>query len=56
MGSGDKFRFQWMPRQVWAIGMSFITRGEHEISIQIDLLKASIYIGIGKGYEEFERE
>lgn len=31
-------------------------RSEHEVSIHIDLLKTRIYIGFGKGYEEFERQ
>lgn len=55
MGSGDKFRFGMMHPKVWSLGLSVVIRGEHEVSISINLIKWEIYIGIGKGYEEFDR-
>lgn len=53
MGSGKKFRISWLHPQVTALGISVVRFGEHEWSIAIELIKFSIYIGIGKGYEEF---
>jgi hypothetical protein len=56
MGSGKKFRIQWESYPVYSIGASLAFRSEHEVSIQFNFIKLSIYIGLGKGYEEFERE
>lgn len=55
MGSGKKFRVSWMHKRHWALGVTFCTRSEHEVSIHIELIKVRVYIGFGKGYEEFER-
>ena len=56
MGSGKKFRMSWQSFPVWAVGIAVALRSEHEISIHIDLVKVRIYIGFGRGYEEFELE
>lgn len=55
MGSGDKFRFGLMPKGIWSIGVSVGRMTEHEWSIAVELLIWRLYIGIGKGYEEFDR-
>ena len=56
MGSGNRFRITWWESYpVVALGISIALRSEHEVSIQINLLKTFIYIGFGKGYEEFDR-
>jgi hypothetical protein len=52
MGSGEKFRIDWLHPNVVSIGFGVIRNGEHEWSINIDLIKVGIYIGIGKGYDE----
>jgi len=52
MGSGKKFRIDWMPRNFVSIGMSIVYKGEHDLSIHFDLIKIQIYIGFGKGYDE----
>ena len=53
MGSGEKFRINWMPEGIFSLGISGGRMLEHEWSFHIDLIKAQIYIGFGKGYEEF---
>ena len=53
MGSGEKFRLKWISESYVSLGLFIGRRCEHEWSIHIDLIKVSIYIGIGKGYEEF---
>lgn len=53
MGSGDKFRFSWMPEGYVSLGMAVGRMKEHEWSIHVDLILWKIYIGIGRGYEEF---
>jgi hypothetical protein len=55
MGSGKKFRIKWESYPVYSIGATLAFRSEHEVSIHFNFIKLSIYIGIGKGYEEFER-
>ena len=55
MGSEKRLRIGWMNYPVIAIGLSAALRSEHEVSIHIDLIKVRIYIGFGKGYEEFDR-
>lgn len=55
MGSGDKFRFSWNMWRHWDLGVAVVFYGEHEVSIYINLVRCSIYIGLGKGYEEFEK-
>lgn len=55
MGSGKRFRIGWMNYPVIALGVSGALRSEHEVSIHIELIKVRIYIGFGKGYEEFDR-
>lgn len=56
MGSGKRFRITWWGSYpVVALGIAVALRSEHKVSIHIDLLKTRIYIGFGKGYEEFER-
>jgi len=51
MGSGNKFRINWMDRY-FGLGISVIPNGEHQLSVHIELIKISIYIGFGKGYDE----
>jgi hypothetical protein len=53
MGSGDKLRFKWFESNYVSLGIFIGRRCEHEWSINIDLIKFGIYIGFGKGYEEF---
>lgn len=53
MGSGDNFRFGPMPKGMIGYGISIGRMMEHEWSIHIDLILWRMYIGIGKGYEEF---
>jgi len=55
MGSGDKFRISWMDWKIWALGVSIGRRCEHEWSIHIELIRIRIYIGFGRGYEEFDK-
>lgn len=50
MGSGPKFDIQWLPPFV-GLGFS-VGRFPHDISIHLNLLLVSIYLGIGKGYDE----
>lgn len=52
MGSGKRFRIDWLPPQVFSFGIGVVHKGEHELSIHIDLIKVGIYIGFGKGYDE----
>ena len=52
MGSGKRFRVDWLHPKVVSLGISVIHKGEHEWSINIDLIKVGIYIGFGKGYDE----
>lgn len=53
MGSGDKFRFGRMHPGIVALGVSVGRRMEHEWSIHMDLILWQMYIGFGRGYEEF---
>lgn len=53
MGSGKKFRVKWIEAGTVSLGICGGRRCEHEWSFFIDLIKVEIYIGIGKGYEEF---
>ena len=53
MGSGEKFRISWLPSNMIALGISGGRMMEHEWSFHIELIKIRIYIGFGKGYEEF---
>jgi hypothetical protein len=55
MGSGKRFRIGLMPYNIVSIGVSVGRKCEHEWSIHIELLVVRIYIGFGKGYEEFDR-
>lgn len=55
MGSGKKFRIDWQHPKFVSLGISIGRMSEHEWSIHIDLIKITIYIGFGKGYEEFDR-
>ena len=52
MGSGKKFRIEWFLPKIVSFGIGVMHKGEHELSINIDLIKVRIYIGIGKGYDE----
>lgn len=54
MGSGSKFRIEWLERVV-SLGITVGRMCEHEWSIHVCLIKIQFYIGIGKGYEEFKR-
>ena len=56
MGSGKKFRVRWESFPIYSIGATLAFRSEHEVSIRFNFIKLSVYIGIGKGYEEFEKE
>jgi hypothetical protein len=56
MGSGEKFRVRWESFPIYSIGATLAFRSEHEVSICFNFIKLSVYIGIGKGYEEFELE
>ena len=49
MGSGDKFSIDVM--EGWGIGI-FASSFPHQLSIHINLIKISIYMGFGKGYDE----
>jgi hypothetical protein len=51
MGSGDKFKIGWMHGFGFGLGVH-VDRFPHQLSINIILLKVSIYIGFGKGYDE----
>ena len=57
MGIGDRFRFGSMPKGVWSVGVAVgrLPWTKHESSIHVELLFWRLYIGIGRGYEEFER-
>lgn len=55
MGSGKKFRITWMESDIIRLGISGGRKCEREWSFFIDLIKISIYIGIGKGYEQFDQ-
>ena len=55
MGSGKRFRIGMMPYNIVSVGMSIGRKCEHEWSIHIELLLVGIYVGFGKGYEEFDR-
>jgi len=41
-----------MDKRVVSFGIGIIYKGEHDLSIHIDLIKVGIYIGFGKGYDE----
>jgi hypothetical protein len=49
MGSGDKFSIGW--NRGFGIGFH-VDKFPHQLSINIQLIKISIYIGFGKGYDE----
>ena len=51
MGSGDKFRIELIDSGI-AYGFSITPNSEHKLSIRINIILISIYIGIGKGYDE----
>jgi hypothetical protein len=51
MGSGEKFQIDWWTKGSIGLGI-WISNFPHELSIQITLLKVSIYMGFGKGYDE----
>lgn len=53
MGSGDRFRISLMPLNYFSIGIAGGYKLEHVWSLHIDLFKVRVYIGFGKGYEEF---
>lgn len=55
MGSGKKFRISHHFSRYWSLGVAMSLRSEHEVSIHISLVFLTIYVGIGKGYEEFEQ-
>lgn len=50
MGSGDRFRITWI-RGFGGFGF-FIDNFPHQISVVIALFKVSIYIGLGKAYDQ----
>lgn len=55
MGSGPRFRFQaHRSHNAWyfQLGLAVIPKAEHQISIHLSCGFHSIYIGIGKGYDE----
>ena len=56
MGSGPRLRLQahrslsgWYS---FSLGVSIIPNGEHKLSVHLSLGFHTIYIGIGKGYDE----
>lgn len=51
MGSGKKLRCSW-DYDFYALGIVIIPKSEHTVSIHINLVVFSIYIGLGKGYDE----
>ena len=55
MGSGKKFRITLAHPGHWGLGAFLGIRSEHEVSVHIELIKINIYIGFGKGYEEFDK-
>ena len=55
MGSGKRFRIQTHKNyNTWyfQLGLAVIFKSEHKISIHCSLGLYTIYIGIGKGYDE----
>ena len=49
MGSGDKFQFNVTD----SFGLGFrISRWPHQVSIDLQFLMFTVYIGIGKGYDQ----
>ena len=52
MGSGKKFRVSYM-RGFVSLGISIVPNSEHALSIHIELIKVGIYLGFGKGYNEY---
>ena len=53
MGSGKRFRVIWENSASWGLGASVELNSEHRVSIGLYFLKLYIYIGFGKGYEDF---
>ena len=51
MGSGDKLRFTFEPK-VFCIGFAIINKGEHRLSVYVNLAWWTLYMGFGKGYDE----
>lgn len=52
MGSGKKLRFKYFSESYISLGIFIGHNTEHTWSINIDLIKFGIYIGIGKGYDQ----
>lgn len=49
MGSGDKFQFNVTD----SFGIGFrVSRFPHKVSIDLQFLVFTVYIGFGKGYDE----
>jgi hypothetical protein len=53
MRSGKRLRIGLMPYNIVSIGVSVGRRCEHEWSIHVELLLVRVYLGFGRGYEEF---
>lgn len=52
MGSGEKFKCEWLGGH-HGVGLGiWIDTFPHQLSINITLIKLRIYIGFGKGYDE----
>lgn len=52
MGSGDKFKIDWIDgHHGFGLGI-WIDKFPHQVSINITIIKLRIYIGLGKGYDE----
>lgn len=55
MGSGPRFRIQTHKSHngwYFVLGISLVPNSEHAVSIHCSLGFHTIYIGIGKGYDE----
>jgi hypothetical protein len=51
MGSGSKFRC-YSDYSFFALGLQVVPKGEHALSVHINLAFWHFYFGFGKGYDE----
>lgn len=52
MGSGAKFRY-YSAYDMFALGFQVVPHGEHRLSVHINLGFWHLYLGFGKGYDEY---
>jgi hypothetical protein len=52
MGSGSKFRC-YSDYSFFALGLQVVPKGEHSLSVHINLIFWHFYLGFGKGYDEY---